>query len=188
MVDWTSIFQLAKTAIEAYQQVAKGRDEITVFLSIQKFKDNYSVIASRFRRGKPILPAFPADMMFVDEENVKKRIIDEFNVLSNTEPDFIDLGNIMYNYFIPYSIRDYIDNLDASDLIITTTTEHDIPWEFIHNGKEFWCMKYNMGRVLYGKEPSKQEESTPVEKDIKIAVIASDRQKSTQCKERSKRD
>src|SRR5919112_6023516 len=139
---------LKNVSINLKDSVYTTTNEGTTTVTIQRFKENYSITATNVVPGQPIEPLFPTDMFYIDEANVKQKIIAEFEDLGKGEDDYTDLGILMYNYFVPDVIRDYINRNDPKHLMIVTPTEHDIPWEFMHNGKDFWCTKYNMGRVL----------------------------------------
>src|SRR6185437_1221774 len=70
--------------------------------------------------------------------------------------------------------RTYIDGFPPKNLVIVTASEHDIPWELIYDGKDFWCNKYNMGRVMSEEVGRKKSNYQPFDNTIKIAVISSD--------------
>ncbi len=154
--------QLDQTTIE------RGKK---TFLTIQRFNQNFSITAANFKDDQPFSPVFPTAFLTVDT-NMKRVLISEFEKPSTSIDDFKSLGEIMYNYFIPPIIREYINTFEPDNLIIVTNSEHDVPWEFIYNGNDFWCTKYKMGRVL-GEGPEYTEENTLKNgKEMRIAVVS----------------
>jgi hypothetical protein len=146
----------------------------TTTLSIQKFGNVYAITGAHVDPAQPVGPVAPGGAVSIDEEFVKNKIISEFEALAQGEIDYEDLGAIMYNYFVPESIRDHLERRKPSNLVIMTL-EHDIPWEFMNNGNNFWCTEYNMGRILIQDALERLPLVRLAENKLRIAVIVSDR-------------
>jgi CHAT domain-containing protein len=170
---WDWILQTTSTSLQESLRSTKGS---TTTLSIQKFGNIYAITSHHINPRKHFGPVAPGGAISVDEDFVKKKVISEFEALAKGEIDYEDLEAIMYNYFIPESIRDHLEKVNPSNLVIMTVTEHDIPWEFMSDGKNFWCTKYNMGRVLVQDAIQEQEKVRLAEEKLRIAVIVSDRE------------
>jgi hypothetical protein len=144
----------------------------TTYLTINRYKESYTVTASYIPSEPPFPPSFPTGFMTIDEEFVKDALINKFENSFKNSVDYEVLGSVLYNYFIPVQIRKYIERFPPENIVILTQSEHDIPWEFTYDGKEFWCMKYNMGRALGAEGEIQESKITKSGEKIKIAVIS----------------
>jgi CHAT domain-containing protein len=69
-------------------------------------------------------------------------------------------------------------------MLIITPSEHDVPWEFTHDEDEFWCTKYNIGRILGSKGNSKFKKPKELtKKNPKLMIIADPQENITSAKE-----
>lgn len=60
-------------------------------------------------------------------------------------------GDLLYRTLIPSGLRVALSEI-AGPLQITTS-EIGIPWELLHDGEQFWGLRYAMGRRLVTQEP-----------------------------------
>ncbi|MBF0211733.1 MAG: CHAT domain-containing protein, partial [Desulfamplus sp.] len=70
-------------------------------------------------------------------------------------------------------IMDMLSNTEADHLIllIDESAVH-IPWELIHDGKEFLCLKFSMGRIVKTKQNLHSHQARKVEIPLKMLIIA----------------
>lgn len=65
----------------------------------------------------------------------------------------------VFNLCLPPKIQDQLRELQSAIQIITNCAE--IPWELIHDGKEFLCMRLSVGRVLAMQPDAAKHEHLP---------------------------
>jgi CHAT domain-containing protein len=165
------VSQLEQFLRDLHARQRKG----TTTLSIQKFGSVYAISGSHIDPNEPFGPIAPGDVIQIDEDLVKKKIISKFEALSKDKTGFEDLGTIMYNYFLPGPVRDHLEKVEPENLIVMTPTEHDIPWELLHDGNKFWSTRYNMGQVLIENVIRTAEHRASKKDVLKIAAIIADR-------------
>ena len=64
--------------------------------------------------------------------------------LNGLGTDVVELGLLLYDNLIPEGIRGPLRNHSGPLFIWTELST--IPWEYIHDGEQFWGMKYSLGR------------------------------------------
>jgi len=60
---------------------------------------------------------------------------------------FKKIGSLIFKYMIPPSCKEYLSNIDIK-YVILSTDDVEIPWELIYDGKDFYCLKYSIGRKV----------------------------------------
>jgi tetratricopeptide (TPR) repeat protein len=69
-------------------------------------------------------------------------------------------GNTLYRNLVPKGIRSYLSRYEGPLLICSFNS--NIPWELCHDGKEFWGLKYDIGRQTMSSVSGQDQESPPV--------------------------
>jgi len=60
-----------------------------------------------------------------------------------------ELGGDLYRELVPASFRAKLDSVVDGDLTLSIDSDLAwIPWELIHDGSDFFCRRYNMGRLV----------------------------------------
>lgn len=113
-------------------------------LILHKSNRNCIINAVSIREKQNNGPLYPMDIFSLD---MKKELIGKYKEEMDNKT-LKDTGKLLYNIFIPTSIQKYINNIKPSKIIIITATEHDIPWELIFDGTNFWCEKYVVARYM----------------------------------------
>jgi len=69
--------------------------------------------------------------------------------VASGEDDLGEFGQTLFQEFLAKPIRNYIAGLEErwTPVLEIVTNDVHIPWELVHDGQEFWCLKYPMGRV-----------------------------------------
>jgi hypothetical protein len=140
----SAILQLTKDGDECHVailpsgKVVHFLDKIRIPSSIRRATlaklDEASVIAAYFvRSGKGITV----------EKEISSLDIDIGATLTK-------LGQTIYKSYIPPLARDYLRNLKLEFLEVSTN-DVEIPWELMHDGDNFLCLKYAMGRAVQTK-------------------------------------
>ena len=65
----------------------------------------------------------------------------------------ISLGKLMYRLFLPYQIQTNVSQIRNPLIISSNDTE--LPWELMHDGNDFICIKNAIGRRIRTKERAK---------------------------------
>lgn len=65
---------------------------------------------------------------------------------ADSESVFAELGMMMHDLLLPEPIQQELNNLDTS--LIISTNDPTLPWELLHDGKEFLGLRLPMGRRL----------------------------------------
>jgi len=59
------------------------------------------------------------------------------------------LGEDLYRELVPASFRAKLDSVVDGDLTLSIDSELAwLPWELLHDGSDFFCRRYNMGRLV----------------------------------------
>ncbi|MFI0735050.1 CHAT domain-containing protein [Streptomyces sp. NPDC021225] len=66
-------------------------------------------------------------------------------------------GKLLYGHLFPRvqgNAAELVTRLHASTgPVLVRTNEQDVPWELLHDGADFVCLKHDLGRRLMGKRP-----------------------------------
>lgn len=86
------------------------------------------------------------------------------------------LGEKLYGTLIPLEIKQFMTETQSGSLILEIDQSLIyIPWELLHDGEDFLCLKYAMGKVLPGtaKKPSRCQSFH--QQPIQMLVVADPR-------------
>ncbi|MCD4786515.1 MAG: CHAT domain-containing protein [Candidatus Eremiobacteraeota bacterium] len=105
---------------------------------------------------------------------INSRLDDIACNLSNMEvvySKFETLGGLMFRILLPGNIQNFITGLNSPITILTDDPKN--PWELLHDGNGFLCMRVPIGRKLISQFARTQVISTPREKPS-VLIIASE--------------
>lgn len=68
-----------------------------------------------------------------------------------------EIGQHISRLMVPADVRERIRALKPSSLIISTD-DPEIPWELLHDGDDFYCLKYSVGRKQLAEEQTTQKD------------------------------
>jgi len=67
----------------------------------------------------------------------------------------IDLGASIFKYLMPMSVRTRLEETNSKTVLLTTD-DVEVPWELLHDGKTFLCLKCEVGRKVQTKTPFRE--------------------------------
>ena len=74
---------------------------------------------------------------------------------SGERADFADearvRGGLLYRTLIPIALRERLRT--RRDALLVSSSLHGLPWELLHDGEEFWGLRYALGRRLVTDHP-----------------------------------
>lgn len=85
------------------------------------------------------------NMKNIDE--IKERFYEDMDNKCDIH-EIESLGQLLYQQLVPKSLAEII--LSRKGNIIIVTKRQDIPWEMLHDGENFWGLKYGVGRCIVG--------------------------------------
>ncbi len=85
--------------------------------------------------------------------------------------EMAELGLLLYDNLVPEGIRPQLRDHNGSLYIWTELSS--IPWEYLHDGEQFWGIKYPMGRRVIASISDHARVSTTVSKEPSVLIIAS---------------
>jgi len=82
-------------------------------------------------------------------------------------------GQILWGHLLTRSVKDKLKSAQTSDLILSIDEELiNIPWELLHDGNNFLCLTFNLGRVVRTKEPVNQPRYRSFSGVLKMLIMA----------------
>ncbi|MFW9879891.1 MAG: CHAT domain-containing protein, partial [Candidatus Thorarchaeota archaeon] len=91
------------------------------------------------------------------------------DMVSSKIQDLSSLGKLIYGMFLPPSIQKYMETINEP--VILKTNDNEIPWELLHDEKDFLCLKVPVGRRLRSREIPRVNSVVDNDK-VKILFIA----------------
>ena len=83
--------------------------------------------------------------------------------------DLSSLGQLIYTMFLPVPIQKHLETIEEP--VILKTNDNEIPWELLHDDKNFLCLKVPIGRRLRSREIPRSNQTSRGDK-IKMLFIA----------------
>lgn len=83
------------------------------------------------------------------------------------------LGQDLYDHIFPISIKESLTETSATNLILTIDDRLvSIPWELLHDGKEFLCIRFAMGRLVNTAQAVPKRQFRDLSKGIKVLILS----------------
>lgn len=79
----------------------------------------------------------------------------------NIKENIEKMGGLIFKYMIPLSCKDYLSEMDT-EYVVLSTDDVEIPWELMHDGTDFYCLKYSIGRKIQARvqfKPTKRQKT-----------------------------
>lgn len=90
-------------------------------------------------------------------ENVRGPAIDR----KNLRAQLTQLGRYAYGHLLPRKTRDVLESWRVDHVRLTIDEQLiDLPWEILHDGEDFLCLKYAIARRIYSEETIPVHHST----------------------------
>jgi CHAT domain-containing protein len=104
-------------------------------------------------------------------------LLNKINMDGGSGTDSIDdlkkSGQLLWDTLLTRPVKDTLKHAGARDLILLLDEELiSVPWELMHDGKEFLCLSFNLGRLVRSKEPLHPVRYRSVESRLRMLVLA----------------
>ena len=86
------------------------------------------------------------------------------------------VGQRLYNGLLTDKAKEQILSTQAEDLIVNIDDQLvQIPWELLYDGKQFFCQRFNMGRLVKTRQAVEGIKIRRVERPLKMLIISDPR-------------
>ena len=100
---------------------------------------------------------------------VNKYGADEANLIN----DLKKAGQLLWDNLLTRSVKDRLKHAVKRDLILSLDEELiGIPWELMHDGEEFLCLSFNLGRLVRSKELPNPVQYRSIGSSLRMLVLA----------------
>ncbi|MGA1868695.1 MAG: CHAT domain-containing protein [bacterium] len=83
------------------------------------------------------------------------------------------MGQDLYDHILPLQVKEYLTASEAESLLLTIDDRLVvIPWELLHDGKEFLCRRFAMGRLVNTAQQVPKREIQDLSKGIKVLILS----------------
>ncbi|MFH0814375.1 MAG: CHAT domain-containing protein, partial [Pseudomonadota bacterium] len=83
------------------------------------------------------------------------------------------LGQLLYNGLLTAKAREQLNTTEAEDLIVNIDDQLvQIPWELLYDGKQFFCQRFNMGRLVKTRQAVGSVRIRRVERPLKMLILS----------------
>ena len=84
-----------------------------------------------------------------------------------------ELGKTLYGMLIPDDLDRFIGEVRPPDLVLQIHTGLAcIPWELLYDGNDFFCVKYNMGRIVSASQQPLAANKDLSRRPLRILLVA----------------
>jgi len=112
-------------------------------------------------------------------EEKRKEVAGLFNKLSyrgDTSKEFLlnlrNVGQALYEEISTPRLKQELKQTNVQDLIINIDDSLvQIPWELLYDGKEFFCQRFNMGRIVKTKQKIVSLSERSMDKPLKMLIL-----------------
>lgn len=86
------------------------------------------------------------------------------------------LGQLLYERLIPPQARDKLAQSAALELMLAIDDQLvQIPWELLHDGREFLCLRFGIGRVVSTPQPVALSEPHEPRSPLRVVMVSDPR-------------
>ena len=87
--------------------------------------------------------------------------------------DLAGLGRLLWEQLLPAATRARIGQSTAAELVLTLDDQlARVPWELLHDGREFLCLRFGVGRVVTTAKQLAASKPRQASGPLKVAVVA----------------
>jgi len=84
-----------------------------------------------------------------------------------------DIGQVFYDELFTLNVKEKIKNTRAQHLILSLDDQLvHIPWELLHDGHQFLCRRFNMGRLVKTRQPVGGNKDRVLKSPLKMIVLS----------------
>jgi len=85
----------------------------------------------------------------------------------------IKAGQLLWEHLLTWAVKDKLKAAKTQDLILSIDEELiDIPWELLHDGTNFLCLTFNLGRIIRTKEQVAHPQYRSLSSVLKMLILA----------------
>jgi CHAT domain-containing protein/tetratricopeptide (TPR) repeat protein len=104
-------------------------------------------------------------------------ILDNANKNGPLKTDLLDrlkkTGRFLWDHLLTRQVKDRLVSGVIKELVLSLDEELiDIPWELLYDGNEFFCLKYNLGRVVRTKEQPRCLRYRSAASSLRMLILA----------------
>lgn len=132
--------------------------EKVIVISIKLANDLLILGAQEKVLGK-LTPIGYSDKRVISQNDINNNCLELFNLLNNSNGGFKDsrkilddaknFGQLLFDQLYTPKFKTLLSSANYKDLILIIDGNLvQIPWELLHNGENFLCQKFNMGRIV----------------------------------------
>lgn len=82
-------------------------------------------------------------------------------------------GQLLWDHLLTRPVKDKLKSAQVSNLVLSIDEELiNIPWELLHDGNNFLCLTFNVGRVIRTREPVSQPRYRSFSSVPKMLILA----------------
>jgi hypothetical protein len=96
-------------------------------------------------------------------------VVSNAGVLDDKISELSSFGKLLYGMFLPVPIQKHLATVNEP--LILKTNDNEVPWELMHDDKDFLCLKMPIGRKLRSREIPRVNPQSKGDK-VKILFIA----------------
>lgn len=103
---------------------------------------------------------------------ILNRIDLQGKVADSSFEEFRKSASLLYNKIFPSEIKDALRNTDATHLIFSIDEQLvNIPWELLHDGYNFLCLRFATGRIVITSQKIRSEIPKITQQKLKIIAV-----------------
>ncbi len=95
------------------------------------------------------------------------------NVNKNIVQRIGEIGRLFHDELLPLNVKERLNNTKAKHLCLKLDDQlTHIPWELLHNGKQFLCRRFYMGRLIKTRQTLFNNESRIIKPPLQMLILA----------------
>jgi class 3 adenylate cyclase/CHAT domain-containing protein/tetratricopeptide (TPR) repeat protein len=84
-----------------------------------------------------------------------------------------EIGQVLHDELFPLSVKEKISTTRAEYLRLKIDDQLvHVPWELLHDGQQFLCRRFNMGRLVKTRQPFPSSRPRALAKPLKMLILA----------------
>src|SRR3989338_460891 len=184
-VIWTDediLTSKTRTISEKKVSGKKAEEEKVFVLEISK-EEGKLKISSYERASSSVVTVRHYEEISVSENDISRycgevtRLLNNANKQGKLSKEILlklrETGQVLYDQILPLETKKKLTSTKATSMILNIDDELvQIPWELIYGGNEFFCLKFNIGRVVSTRFDITETRIRKVEKPLKILILA----------------
>jgi len=172
-----------RSATQSVKQ--QGRERKVFYLDISREENKLKFIA--FEKvgveERTIRPYEEKVISISQVEEERKEIVSLLNKASNGGritkeilSNLRSIGEVLYEEILTSGVKEELHRTKVQDLIINIDGSLvQIPWELLYDGKEFFCQRFNMGRIVKTRQRITSLGERSLGRPLKMLIICDPR-------------